>query len=517
MTDTSTRNKHIAKNTLLLYVRMLLTMAVTLYTSRVVLQVLGVEDFGIYNVVGGVISLLGFLNASLSGAGSRFITFALGKEDKKVLNDTFSTVLCIHLILAIIILIFGETLGLWFVCNKLVIPESRITAAICVYQCSVLTTIVSVISVPYNSLIIAHEKMDAFAYISILEVSLKLGIALALLVIPYDHLIVYGMLYLLVQILIRAIYNKYCFKHFQESRTPLSWNQQQMKEIGQYALWTVNGNLAVVGYTQGINILLNIFFGPVVNAARAISAQVDAAASQFVGNYQTAVRPQIIKSYAKGEITYMHSLVLSSSKYGLYLMTILIFPILLFTPHILRLWLGTVPDYTVNFVRIMLITSLLKPLSITLVTAIHATGDIKKFQIFEGGILLSVVPITYILLKLFHISPEQVLITYLFIELFAQCSRIYIVLKRISMPYTYYIRELIVPLLITIPSCCILIFVSIVPKDLSIYKLITYTAISVVVVCLTIFTFGLKQAERYFIRHQIKEHIIKRKHNEQNA
>lgn len=254
------KTHRIAQNTIMLYIRMLLIIVVTLYTSRIILNTLGVEDYGIYNVVSGVIVMLSFLNSSLGGAGARFIAFTLGKGKQDELKRIFSTVLCVHFILAGGIFIMGETVGLWFVLHKLVIPVERLTAALWVYHCSILTTVVAIISVPYNSLIIAHERMGAFAYISIIEVILKLFVVGLLVYIPYDKLIVYAILYLVVQVIIRLIYNYYCFTHFPESKTPLKWYPHLLKKIAVYAGWTINGNLAVIGYTQGINILLNLFF-----------------------------------------------------------------------------------------------------------------------------------------------------------------------------------------------------------------------------------------------------------------
>lgn len=348
------KTHRIAQNTIMLYIRMLLIIVVTLYTSRIILNTLGVEDYGIYNVVSGVIVMLSFLNSSLGGAGARFIAFTLGKGKQDELKRIFSTVLCVHFILAGGIFIMGETVGLWFVLHKLVIPVERLTAALWVYHCSILTTVVAIISVPYNSLIIAHERMGAFAYISIIEVILKLFVVGLLVYIPYDKLIVYAILYLVVQVIIRLIYNYYCFTHFPESKTPLKWYPHLLKKIAVYAGWTINGNLAVIGYTQGINILLNLFFGPVVNAARGIAVQVQAAVMTFVQNFQMAIRPQIIKSYAISDLEYMQTLVIASSKYGLFLMLILAFPIFLCIKSVLNIWLGIVPEYTVSLCDVKL-------------------------------------------------------------------------------------------------------------------------------------------------------------------
>lgn len=501
----SENTRRIAKNTTMLYIRMLLIMTVTLYTSRVILKALGVEDYGIYNVVGGVVAMLGFLNGSLSGAGSRFITFALGKGDPREVKKVFSTVLCIHFILAGIIVLLGETVGLWFVCYKLVIPPERMTAALWVYHCSILTTVVTILSVPYNALIIAHERMNVFAYISVIEAILRLVIVWFLIYVSWDKLIIYAVLYFLTQVIIRLIYGYYCSSRFAESNTALKWDSILVKEIAVYAGWTLNGNLAVIGYTQGINILLNLFFGPVVNAARGIAVQVQAAVMIFVQNFQTAVNPQIVKSYATSELAYMHSLVIAASKYGFFLMLLLVFPILLYVNAVLKLWLGIVPEYTVSFVRIMLLTGLLMPLSGALICAIHATGNLRKFQIYEGTILLTIIPIAYVLLKWKHISPEAVMLIYFFVELFAQAIRVWIVLPQISLSYKIYFNKVVLPVFLLTPFLVVPILFFSVPEEMSFYKLLIYSGGSVLYAIVCIVIFGLNTIERRMIYAYVKK------------
>lgn len=500
----SENTKRIAKNTAMLYVRMLLLMGVTFYTSRIVLNVLGIEDYGIYNVVGGVVAMLGFLNGSLGGASSRFITFVLGKGDKKELQDIFSTVLCVHFLLAGIIVLVGETVGLWFVCHKLVIPAERMSIALWVYHCSILTTAVSIISVPYNSLIIAYEKMEAFAWISIVEAVLKLVIAWLLLYIPCDKLMIYAVLYFVVQVIIRLAYGRYCSTHFTDVKSRLKWNASLVKQIASYAGWTVNGNLAVMGYTQGINILLNLFFGPMVNAARGVAVQVQAAVMTFVQNFQMAVQPQIVKSYATDNLTYMHKLIVISSKYGTFLLLLLAFPIMLGINAILKIWLGVVPDHTANFVCIMLFVGLTEPLARTLVNAIHATGDIRNFQIYEGTALLSVVPIAYVLLKFFYITPEQVMWVHFAVAVLTQGIRIWIVLPKVGMKYSVYLRQAILPLLL--PLLCLLVPLNLfsVPENCSFGMLALYALCGVIYMAVCIFFLGTTKAERWLVTDFIK-------------
>ena len=465
----------------------MLIIIITLYTSRVILNTLGVEDYGIYNVVGGVITMLGFLNGSLGGASSRFITFALGKGDKKELQNVFSTVLCVHFLLAGIIVLLAETVGLWFVCNKLVIPAERMTAALWVYHCAILTMVVTIISVPYNALIIAYERMNAFAYISILEVVLKLVIVWMLVYIPADKLIVYALLYLVVQFIIRMSYSRYCSTHFREIKPKLQWNIPLMKKISTYAGWTVNGNLAVMGYTQGINILLNLFFGPAVNAARGVAVQVQTAIMSFVQNFQMAVRPQIIKSFATNDLLYMHKLVITSSKYGFFLLLLLAFPIMLGINAILKICLGIVPEHAANFN--------------------YATGDIIKFQIYDGSALLSIVPIAYTLLKVYHITPEAVMWVYFGVTLITQGIRIWIVLPKISMKYSVYIQMVILPLL-PLLGCFLLPFTFFsIQEDCSLGTLFLYALGGGLYMSICVYFLGTTHTEKRFLLNFIKEKI----------
>ena len=508
--EQSANNKRIAKNTLMLYIRMLLTMGVSLYTSRVILKTLGVVDFGIYNVVAGVITMLSFLTGSLGGASSRFITYALGTGDRENAKQVFSSILYLHAVLAILVFVVGETIGLWFVYNKLVIPLERLNAALWVYHCSVLTMVVSVISVPYNSLIIAHERMSAFAYISIIEVVLRLAIVFLLLFLPFDRLATYAVLLLIVQVLIRLSYNIYCGRYFAESKVRPTKNTLLVKEMLSYTSWTLASGIAVVGYTQGINILLNMFFGPIVNAARGISVQVQSAIMNFVSNFQTALRPQIIKSYAVNNLDYMHKLVVMSSKYGLLLMLFLTIPIIICVHPILKIWLDVVPEHTANFVIIMLITGLIEPYKVALLNAIHATGNIKTFQIYESIFLLSVLPIAYFLLKWYHVSPEIVMIIYLIIQIVTQGVRVLIVLPRITMSMASYYKKILLPLLKILPFVIAIICLINLPVTSNFASIILYVVgIEFYIIICSLFLY-LDSKERHFLLGKVKS-VLKHK------
>mgnify|MGYP001433975851 FL=1 len=510
MTDTSKNNKRIAKNTLLLYVRMLFLMIISLYTSRVILNTLGVEDYGINNVVSGFIGMLGFLSGSLGAASSRFITYDLGIGDMVTMKRTFGNIVTIHLLLAVMILIFGETIGLWFVLNKLQIPENRMTAALWVYQFSIFSFMLSIVSVPYNATIIAHERMKAFAYITIVDAVLKLLIVYLLVVIPYDKLIIYAILFFCIQVFDRVVYGVYCYRHFEETKTKLAFNKKLFKEIFSFAVWTMNGNLAVIGYTQGINVLLNMFFGPVVNAARGVAVQVQGGVTGFCNNFQMALNPQLTKSYAQNDLEHMQQLLKVSSKFSFFLLFIISLPLILEAPLVLKWWLGIVPEHTVNFLRLILCSSMLVALSNPLIVSVHATGKIKKFQAIEGTLLLCIVPIAYILLKFFGIRPEYVFCVHIAVEILTQYARVRIVLPMISMKCVDYFKEVVVPIIKVIVITPILPLIVYHYIDQSVITFFVICIISVICVLGGVYYFGCIKSEREFIINKIRQIIYKR-------
>lgn len=449
MADTSVNNKRIAKNTLMLYVRMLFTMAVSLYTSRVVLQTLGVEDYGIYNVVGGVITMFSFINGAMVSSTQRYLNFELATGDEAKLRCVFNTSIQIHAIIALAIILLGETVGLWFLMNKLVIPEARMTAAMWVYQCSIFSCAVGIMSTPYNADIIAREKMSAFAYISILEVCLKLLIVYLIVISPFDKLIIYAILILSVQLLIRFIYSRYCNKHFRETLLEWKINRPLLKEMAGFAGWSFWGNLAAILYSQGLNMMLNIFFGPIVNAARAIAVLVQGTIQQFVGNFQMALNPQITKTYATGNLEQMHSLMFRSARFSFLLLLFLSLPVLLETNFILTLWLKTVPEHTVVFIQIMIAISLIYTTSNPCVVANQATGKVKIYQMVVGGILLTILPISYVVLSL-GAPAYSVFVVHFCVESVAQFSRMYMLRKLIQLPMWQYMKNIYFPIFTTV-------------------------------------------------------------------
>ena len=509
MTDTSSNNKRIAKNTLLLYFRMLFMLVISLYTSRVVLNTLGVVDYGINNVVGGVIAMLGFLTGSLSAASSRYITYDLGRGDMTVMKKTFGNILSIHFILAAIILVFGETLGLWFMSTQLQIPPEREIAAMWVYQFSIFSSVLAIISVPYNATIIAHEKMSAFAYISIVDAVLKLLIVYLLVIIPYDKLVIYAILFFCIQAFDRVVYGIYCSRHFEETRTKPAYNGKLFREIFAFAGWTMNGNLAVIGYTQGLNILLNIFFGPAVNAARGIAVQVQSVCQQFCSNFQMALNPQLTKSYAHGDLDNMHRLLKKSSKFSFFILFFIVLPLMFEAEFVLKLWLGIVPEHTVTFLRLILVIGLLYTLSNPIIVSVHATGRLKKFQIIEGTMLFTIVPIAYILLKFFGIQPEYVFAVHIVVELCTQYARLRIVLPMIGMRLSDYLTSVLKPIILVLVLSPWLPFIV---NEIVSIRWISFFAVCIISVLSTsilIYFLGCTVSERMFIREKLSGILIK--------
>jgi len=390
----------IAKNTLLLYFRLLLTIAVGLFTSRVVLDKLGVDDFGIYNVVGGIVSMLSFLNSAMIVASQRFLSYELGRADEDNLKKVFNTSVLIHLLIAGIIFVLAETIGLWFVNHYLNIDESRIFAANIVYQSSIGIFILTILAVPFNSCVIAHEKMNMFAYLSIVEYLLKLGICFLISVTFFDRLIVYGVLLLGVSIIVSSTYVIYCRKHFAESKLTLKYDKEMFKEMFSFAGWNLFGNIGSSFKDQVINIILNIFCGTRVNAARGIAVQVNGIINTFASNIAMAINPQITKQYAAGNIDQSKGLVFACARYSFYLLTLIAVPFILNIDQLLDLWLVEVPEYTSQFLLIAIFVSMIYTLTGSVSTAIQATGKVKTFQIGVCIIMVAEIPLTYLLLKM---------------------------------------------------------------------------------------------------------------------
>jgi len=393
-------NKTIAKNTLFLYFRMMLLMLVALYTSRVYLEALGVVDTGIYQIVGGLVSTFVFLNSSLSGATSRFLTYELGKGDSEQLKKTFATALNIHIGLAIIIFLLAETIGLWFLEKQLNIPLSRMNAARVVYQLSILSCFFGITQVPYSASIISHERMNVYAYISILDATFKLASCFLLFLIPFDRLIIYAILIFISTIIIQMIYRLYCIKKFEECHFRLFYDKDILKPMLSFSLWDLFGNFGVMMRGQGVNIVLNLFFGPAINAACGFANYVQGAVKGFVDNFMTAIRPSIVKTYSINDYDRMKSYMINASKYAFCLMLLLSTPLIFEAKFVIDLWLKNPPEYTYQFCVISLCINLVRTLFSPLMFGIHATGRVRNMSIANGSILILIVPISYILLRL---------------------------------------------------------------------------------------------------------------------
>jgi len=442
-------NKRIAKNTLYLYLRMMFSMAVSFYTSRVVLATLGVEDYGIYNVVGGVIGMFSFLRASMGTAASRFLTFALGKEDREEFQKTFSAALTIHILIALFIFVLAETAGLWFLENKLVIASERMHAARIVYQLSILSTMASIIQVPYDAAIIAHERMHIFAYIEILNTCLKLGIVFLLFIGLWDKLILYAVLLFAVSCIIAGVYRLYCIKQFKECRYKYEWNQKVIYPMLNFSGWDLIGNGAYIGATQGVNVILNLFFGTLVNAAHGVASMVNTATISFVRNFQTAVNPQIVKLYAVGKIDELHGLLFQNAKFSFSLIWLLLLPVSLNLETLLQIWLVEVPEYAALFCRLVLLQSIISCVQRPFVMAIHATGKMKPFQLSAGTVLLSVLPISYFFLKAGG-APYIPFLVYIGASALELLVELYLLRRWINLSFRHLIKTVFIPVLFVI-------------------------------------------------------------------
>lgn len=483
-------------------------MGITLYTSRIVLRELGVSDYGIYNLVGGFVAMLGFFNAAMSSATQRYLSFDIGKGDHVQLKKTFSATLSIHIFIALIGLLLAETIGLWYVNNKLNFPEDRMYAVNVVYQFSVLTFLLSIIQVPYNALIIARERMKIYAYVSILEAILKLLIVFFLVYFGSDKLITYAILTFCVALLIRIIYQVYCRREFEESKYHFHYDKQYFGELISYSGWNLFGNIAAVAKGQGVNIVLNLFFGTVVNAAYGITNQVFSAVNMFVSNFQLALNPQIIQNYSKGNLKQSQHLIFQGSKYSFFLMLILVTPILLNTEYILQLWLKEPPEHTMFFVQLCLINLLIDCLSNPLMIGAQATGNIKWYQIIVGSLVFLNLPISYLILKL-GFEPHSVYMVSIVISLISLQFRLYFLKKVMNFNLKNYYAQVLFKALCLVAVTILFIYAikTYMPYVDSFLLFIVETVISGLFTIVLIMLFGIDNQERNFIIKIIKNKI----------
>ncbi|MBD0778098.1 polysaccharide biosynthesis protein [Maribacter sp. ANRC-HE7] len=495
MDNNHSNNKRIAKNTVMLYVRMLLMMGVAFFMTRILLKELGVEDFGIYNIVGGVVAMFTSLRGSFASATQRFLNFEMGRKNEEGLNRIFNKSIIIHLILALLLLILAETVGLWFVNNKLVINPERLSSANLVYQFSILTSLVTLLTIPFDAVIIANEKMDVYAYLSILDVLLKIGVILVLSYsVVNNPLVLYSFLVLLVSLIIRFLSSWYCKRNFRECKFKLFWDPKLFKEMGSFAGWNFLGNSAFVLTNEGTNILLNIFGGTPINAARAVAYQVRNVSTQVTSTMMMAINPQIIKQYAEKKYKPVMDLIFFSSKISFFLLFAITLPVLVYADIILKLWLEIIPEHTLIFVRLILVFVLIRVFHGPLDTLFKATGKIKKYQLIDSGILLLNLPLSYFLLKL-GLEFSVVFNVMIVVEIINLICLLLLANKVANFDIKSYFTNVILP--------CVLVVLSTIPL---VYYLLTLsnslstTIISIlIIVIFIVFLFwgiGLNKSER---------------------
>lgn len=496
--------KRIVINTIFLYIRSIVIMAVSLYTSRIVLSTLGIDNYGIYNVVGGFVGMFSILSSSLVNASQRFLSFELGKFDTHM-NKVFCNTVSVHLLLALAMFVVFETVGLWLMNTYLNIPEGRMTAANWVYQCSIFAFCINIISVPYNALIIAYERMSAFAYICIFEVIAKFAIVYLLFISPFDMLVFYALLLLAVSIIMRLIYGIYATKHFPESKFKYRIDKDLVKSILSFSGWNFLGSTASVLVTQGINMLINISFGVALNAARGIAEQVNNAINQFVTNFMTAMNPQITKSFASGEYKYMNTLMIRGAKYAALLYWFICLTVFIETEYILSIWLVEVPPYAPVFLRLVIIFSIFQALSNTLYIGMLATGDIKKYQIIMSALYVGSFILCYVFFKV-GLGPEFGYISTIIAVILGVVVRLWLLKDMIPM---FSIKDYLMGAVfksgfVIVLSTIVVWGISLQFQDQSFLQFLIVLLSSVIVISLLIYTTALDKKERGLLRNQIK-------------
>ena len=505
MSEVRGNNKRIAKNTGFLYIRTILMMLVMFYTSRVVFQNLGVEDFGLYNIIGGVVVLFSFLETALQTATQRYLNYELGCNDKESASRVFSASLSIYFGLCVIVFVVAETVGLWFIETQIQIPEGRENAAFWTYQLVVLMTCSKIIRIPYNASIIAFEKMNFYAYISIVEVLLQLLIAFLLSVGSYDRLILYSFLMFLASLLISFAYFCYCKKKFDICVYHRFWDKPLYFKLMSFSGWSLFGGIAALGSSQGANVLINVFFGVAVNAAAGISQQVSSAIYTFVGNFQTAFKPQLVKSYASGNMDYFLELIINASKYSFYLFIVLAIPVLINIDTFLKLWLGTVPEYSVEFCSLIICICLIEAIVAPLHESVLAIGNIRNYYILIGSMLIMNLPISYILLKQGYFV-NSIFVVKLVISFVMLLIRIMYLKMMINFSIRRFIIKIILP--------CVIIVGCIYPIALFIAKLddgliwgLVSSLIGGALTVLYIYLFGISRSERNELARLFKRYL----------
>lgn len=504
MSDNKTSNKRIAMNTLFLYLRMGVVLIVSLFTTRVVLQTLGVVDYGVNNVVGGFVSMFAFLNTSMSNGVQRFYNFSIGRKKDYSVRDVYNTALLIQFILVFVLLILLETFGLWYLHNKMVIPSDRFIAAQWIFQFSILSLVLVVLQIPYSAAIMAYEKMDYFAYLSLFDVIAKLCIAYGIKYMDADKLILYGALNLLITFISFFLYFSYAKKYFKELKFDCRIRKDLFKPMMSFSSWNIFGTFAYMLKGQGLNMILNLFFGPIVNTARGISYMIMNAIQGFQSNIVIAFRPQIVQSYAEGNNERVTKLFFSLSKISFLLLSIISIPIILEIKYILHLWLGdTIPDYTIPFTLLILINMIFSSLTTPVSQVVHATGNIKVYQIVTSIIVCSIVPISYLFLVL-GFNPVSVYWVSFIVTIFNQIVCI-ILLKQV---YSYKIKEYLGRVML--PCLLFLLIVPVIPYMITTFlassfiRLLIVAILSILLSIVSAYVFVLDDTERHLVLRFIK-------------
>lgn len=512
MSDTLENNRRIAENTMFLYVRMLISLAVQLYTSRVILNALGISDYGIYNVVGGMVTMFAFMSNTMSTAAQRFMSYAIGKNDEDDLRKTFVVSTIILWGIAFIVFLLVESVGLWFLFNKLNIPDGRMFAAFCIFHFSVITLFVTIISIPYNAEIIAHEKMSIFAGFSLIDIFLKLGAALLLTILPesIDRLITYGCSLMIISILSRTLYTIYCKKYFVEcSNNHYNFDKDKGISILSFFGWNTIGSLAYVTKEQGVNILINIFFDTIVNAARGVTNQVIGAIQGFVSNFQLAMNPQITKYCAKRDFNNLFKLVQRGAKFSIFLYFFIALPIFLDLDYILNLWLVEVPEHTFSFIRLTLVLMMIEALSSPIIICLLAVGKVKWYQIIVGGLQIMNLPISYIALKLGY-QPEVTIKVAIVISFLSLLIRLLLLNKYISFPIVDFLSKVLLRATFVISvafTCSYYIYVAI--PFVAFTRFIMTVISSWTVASILILFIGMSKSERGMTVNMLKKFVNK--------
>ena len=506
-------NRTIAKNTFLLYIRMFFLILVQLYTVPIILRTLGIEDYGIYNVVGGVVSMFSFIGTSLASASQRFISFSLGKGNREELVGVFNTTVTIYYIIAGISFLFLELVGSCFLNFKMNIPADRLYAANWVFQLSLLSFLINLTSIPYHSAVIAHERMALFAYLGVVECSMKLLIAISLPLFLYDHLIVYSVLLCAVAALVRIAYQVYCYRNFVECRTfRIKFDSLSGSRMLSYTGWNMIGSVALILRQQGLNIVLNLFFGPLLNAAHSIAQQLNGVLTQFINNIYMASRPPMTKLYATGQIEEMWTLVKRSSKMSFFLLTYVSVPAFIELDFILKLWLGNVPQYTVSITKLFIAALLVETLVNQLIGVFQSANKIKMYQLCSSTILLLVVPASYCSLLVFSDDPLLPYWISLGISFFYISSIMYVAKVCVGLDLQDYLKQVILRIIGVFSFSFVFVCLCVCLMETSLLRVVLTTVLSFVSVTVCIWLIGMKQDERNFV----KDMIIKKIRNEQS-